>query len=311
MKNFSVDIVLAAYNGVAYIDVLIESILSQNFLPIKIYARDDDSSDCTPEKLYYYEKNSNRFHVIKLDKNIGVIKNFELLLQNTNSDYIMLADQDDFWFPDKISRSVEGIRKIESEVGSGEPLVFFTNLQVVDQNLKKISNSFWEYENLKPEISQFLQKLIVRNVSPGCSMIVNRALLKRALPFPKGIVMHDWWLILTALVLGKVGYSEKTTMNYRQHDENVKGAKKQSISKKVFDVLFKYQDIKHAINQTQDQAKLLLDRFGDEMKENDLEILKAYSNSRKENKMIHKYRCYKNGISSNGLLSNIGLYLLI
>ncbi len=311
MKNDSVDIVLATYEGETYIDDLINSIFLQDYTPFRVYARDDGSTDNTFNKLKKYAEQFTQFTVIENQEHIGIIKNFEQLLQLTKSDYILLADQDDYWFSDKISRSIRGIRKIESQFGSDTPALFFTDLQIVDQNLLKIADSFWQYKNLDPEISQVLHKLIVRNVCPGCSMIINRALLEKTLPFPNGIIMHDWWLILSALVLGKVAYSDTPTISYRQHGKNSIGAKKKSINQKIYNLLFRYRDMIDEKNQTQYQAKLLLDQYSTNMKKEDLQILKAYSNYRIESKIMHKYRCYKNGISTKGVLGNIGLYLLL
>ena len=87
--------------------------------------------------------------------------------------------------------------------------------------------------------------------------------------------------------------------------------KKKSINQKIYNLLFRYREMIAEKNQTQYQAKILLDQYSANMKKDDLQIVKAYSNYRKESKLMHKYRCYENGISSKGVLGNIGLYLLL
>ena len=306
-----VDIVLAAYNGAEYIEELLKSLLEQDYPAINIYARDDGSTDGCYEKLCEYAYNNLGFQLIESEKNLGVVKNFDCLLQHTTADYVLLADQDDYWLPGKVSASLAGIKDLEIKNGVEMPALFFTDLEVVDSSLNKMADSFWEYENVRPGISRKLNKLLIRNVSPGCSMIVNRALLNKALPLPEGIVMHDWWLILIAAIFGKVGYSGETTIKYRQHGKNVEGAKNHSIYKKIYNFLFKYEQVKRTTISTQNQAKRILERYGNEIEDTKLEIVKAYCNSRGENRMMHKYRCYMNRISSKDLLSNIALYLVI
>lgn len=43
---------------------------------------------------------------------------------------------------------------------------------------------------------------------------------------PPETLMHDWWLALCAAAFGKRRFMERTTVRYRQHDENVIGAQK-------------------------------------------------------------------------------------
>lgn len=40
--------------------------------------------------------------------------------------------------------------------------------------------------------------------------------------------MHDWWLAILACTMGKAIYIQKPAMLYRQHSQNLVGAKKGS-----------------------------------------------------------------------------------
>jgi hypothetical protein len=59
---------------------------------------------------------------------------------------------------------------------------------------------------------------------PGCAMLVNRAALVRGLPFPAGIVMHDWWLAMVVASFGEIRHVAAPHLKYRQHDANAVGA---------------------------------------------------------------------------------------
>jgi len=56
-------------------------------------------------------------------------------------------------------------------------------------------------------------------------MACNRALLEIALPISGQAVMHDWWLALCAGYFGRLAFIPDKLVKYRQHGDNVIGAK--------------------------------------------------------------------------------------
>ena len=103
IENKKIDILMATYNGEKYLSEQIESIISQTYTEWNLLVRDDGSSDNTCVILTEYEKKDSRIKVIKDNKgNLGIVKNFEELLYNSNSEFIMFTDQDDVWKKDKI-----------------------------------------------------------------------------------------------------------------------------------------------------------------------------------------------------------------
>jgi hypothetical protein len=55
-------------------------------------------------------------------------------------------------------------------------------------------------------------------------MLANRRLLELAVPVPREMVMHDWWLGLLAITCGRILYDDVPTVLYRQHANNEIGA---------------------------------------------------------------------------------------
>ena len=66
-------------------------------------------------------------------------------------------------------------------------------------------------------------RLLSQNVVTGCTVMVNRALLDLAAPWPEAAVMHDWYLALVAACFGQIGLVEEATIDYRQHERNQVG----------------------------------------------------------------------------------------
>jgi len=309
MITDKVDIALATYNGSKFLPELLKSLDSQNHSNWRLIARDDNSKDSTSEILQEAGKRHPETIILPSHDRLGVIGNFNAVLDNSSAHYVMLADQDDIWLPEKIEASLVGIKIIESKFGENHPALFFTDLSVVDEKLKSISQSFWEYEKVSPNSVHSLQKLVHRNVSPGCAVIVNRALLEKTLPIPHQAMMHDWWLILTANVFGTIDYSSKPSALYRQHQNNTEGAKAYSLLNKLFRFFFAHKTIVDTTKRTQLQVREFIERFESEMDEKPLAILKAYCNYNKDNFLKHRMHCFRTGISADSLIATIGLYI--
>ena len=96
-------ILLAAYNGAAYIRQQIDSILQQDYPNIQLVLSDDGSQDGTQEILAEYEaKYPGRVIWHQSGKRFGKAQTHFMHLLRTfhDADYIMFSDQDDVWHPD-------------------------------------------------------------------------------------------------------------------------------------------------------------------------------------------------------------------
>jgi hypothetical protein len=150
-------------------------------------------------------------------------------MEYTEADYIMFADQDDIWKPDKIEISLNKIMDMEKK-NPGMPLMVHTDLGVVDEKLNVISRSFWEFNGIDVKSENNLSKLIYRNVATGCTMIFNRKAKDISLPFPEELRIHDWWMNMQVAAKGKVEHVAVQSVLYRQHESNIISAKRKKIS---------------------------------------------------------------------------------
>lgn len=222
----NIDIALATYNGLKFLPEQLDSLLAQTEASTRVLIRDDGSTDGTVDLLKAYDKKfPERLSVLSTDSTgEGASGNFSRLLLSTDAPYVLLCDQDDVWDLDKVSASLQCIQKLEAEFGKDMPILVHTDLRVVDRNLSLISASFFKFQNLDAQANS-LKELLVQNMITGCTVIVNRALLSKALPVPADAIMHDWWLALVAAAFGKIGFVDRATMSYRQHGNNTVGAK--------------------------------------------------------------------------------------
>lgn len=223
----TVDILLASYNGEAYIAQQLESLLTQDFSDFSILISDDDSQDATVEVVRRYAAVDARVRLVSTGVSHGGARdNFLSLVNQATAPYLAFCDQDDVWLCDKLAIELAKMHELEETYGTDVPLLVFSDLAVVDENLEVMSPSFMAYGGIDPTRTS-LANLLAQNVAPGCVMLANRALYHEALRLPldqSSIIMHDWWFILTAAALGHIGYVNQPTMLYRQHGSNTVGA---------------------------------------------------------------------------------------
>lgn len=210
-----ITVVLATYNGSKYIDEQINSIVTQDRLPNELIIVDDCSVDETPAILSQYRKKYDFIKLLKSKKNHGVVKAFELGLHNATGDIVFLSDQDDVWFPNKISSF---LAKFEDN----RIVCVLGNLRVLYDDGSPAHDFFSENPSYRFSIFKQLQK----NDFIGCNLAIKKSVLNLALPFPASIPMHDWWLGVVSLSFGSVAYLDVITMNYRRHSFTVTSFKR-------------------------------------------------------------------------------------
>lgn len=254
-----VQILMSTYNGEKYLKQQLDSILAQTYPNIRIFIRDDGSSDGTIDILKSYAERHDNI-VYYRGNNIGVIQSFLELLRNSDdlADYYGFADQDDEWLPEKVAQAVEFLRKKKTD----RPLLYCSDTYITDENLNVIKK---DEKCPKPSLGNAL----VQNICTGCTAVINRSLrdiVNRTRP--ERIVMHDWWLYLTAELYGEVCYDKGAYIRYRQHGDNRFGAKagKKEIWKYRIHQLFQkrgelYDQLREVqlnyTDMTQEQRKLL------------------------------------------------------
>lgn len=251
-----VNILMSTYNGQQFLAEQIRSIQEQTFSDWTLLIRDDGSSDQTKDLLHDFARQDSRIRLIDVEeqKNLGVIKSFHRLVQYEKADYYFFSDQDDVWLPDKLEVSLQEARLYPTD----QPLMVYMDLTVVNQDLQVMTESMIRSQSHHAN-TELVQELTENTVTGGVAMI-NHALAE-LWSGTEDILMHDWYLALLASALGKLVFIDKPGELYRQHADNVLGARTLSKRFKKWirpHILFKvYWDL---IKNSQKQASFLLDK---------------------------------------------------
>ncbi len=280
----AIHIVCSVFNGETYLTEFIRSVQAQTVSNWMLWVRDDGSTDGSFSLLQAMAAADERVHLVDVaGKNLGVVASFNRVLQQVPGDarYIMFADQDDVWLPQKVEFTLSAM--MLGEQHSNGPLLVHTDMQVVDARLNPIAESFWEYAHINPEATS-LRRLLSRNVVTGATMMINRALRERAGAIPANAAMHDWWMACVASAFGSLIAVTTPTMLYRQHGANVVGAARPGSVAAVTELpaaavraARKSARVRSDINAAARQAGAFLKCFGNDLTETDRAFVAAYA----------------------------------
>lgn len=230
--SYSVSIALCTYNGEKYILQQLESIINQSLIPCEVVICDDSSTDNTISIIRDFVKKYNniKWLIVVNELSLGVTKNFEQAISLCHGDIILTCDQDDVWMNNKIYTIVNEF------IVNPNLLLLFSDATIVDESLTSHNIKLWDV--VYPRINQlatkndFLNVLIKDNIMTGMTMAFRRRLYEISFPFDNDW-MHDYWLAITGTLIGEVKALDESLVLYRQHSNNVLGAKKQNYITKV------------------------------------------------------------------------------
>ena len=214
-------IILAAFNGVRFLEVQLDSILYQQAPNIKIFISVDKSDDGTTEMSQSLAILHNNITVLPSAGRIGdAAKNFFRLINDVDLagfNYIAFADQDDIWDSDKLSSAIKILKETGGDAYSSNVIAFWA-----DGNTKLIDKAQTQ--------RQF--DYMFESAGPGCTFVLTQKLALHLQNFLienqqacKDVALHDWFIYAFARKNGyKWVIDKQPHMQYRQHTTNVVGA---------------------------------------------------------------------------------------
>ncbi|AMC01351.1 Chondroitin polymerase [Aerococcus viridans] len=245
--NYRVSVAMCTFNGSKFIKEQLKSIINQTRQPDEIVICDDISTDNTIKLIESILEETNiEWSVLVNESRLGVAKNFEKAISLCTGDIIFTSDQDDYWVEYKIDKVLDEFKK------NPEVNLVFSNARLVDSNLIELPGDLWSsigFSNnkLKKDKIFVLESLLKNNFVTGATMAFRKDVLNRIFPIPNYWI-HDYWIALQCLLEGKVFAVPEMLILYRQHDKNVIGAKKLSLTSKIKKYLnnFNYVDEMHS-----------------------------------------------------------------
>jgi glycosyltransferase involved in cell wall biosynthesis len=194
----------------------IESISEQSVDGWRCLISDDRSRPDAFDRIESLLAGDQRFVIDRSLRRIGAYGNFERALASVGPDaeFVALADQDDYWYPNKLEALVDAL-------GDGA-LLAYSDCRIVRPDGALQDETFFPR---RANNWRDLRSLVIANTVTGAATMIRRELLDDALPFPPYVAgaFHDHWLACVALSLGEIAYVERPLWDYVQHGRNVLG----------------------------------------------------------------------------------------
>jgi rhamnosyltransferase len=264
INNPSVAVLLAAHNGITWIKEQVDTIFQQKDVDVDIYISVDVSSDGTYEWCKELDGKNSRVKVLPYgDFFGGAAKNFFRLIKDVDFseyDYISLADQDDIWLPNKLSRAITLIRDRKLEGYSSNVTAFWE-----DGREKLVKKSY----------SQKKFDYYFESGGPGCTFVFKQHSIQKFKNFlidnwtlVNEVEFHDWLIYAYFRSLSMLWYIDKTSsIYYRQHEGNQVGANVSwqaylSRFQKIYNRWY-YSEVQKTVSLLKPHAKetIILSRF--------------------------------------------------
>lgn len=214
-------VLMAAYNGVRYIEEQVASIMTQRQVDVSLLIRVDPSTDRTLEVCEGIARDDSRITVLTSQRggDSAAQNFFDLITQAPvqGYDFYALADQDDVWFHGKLQRAASVLLDKYGEVYSSNVIAFWETgrTRLID---KAQSMRRWDYlfEAAGPGSTYVMPRDVFQVIS--AQIRSNREDLRC-------VDLHDWFIYALCRSLNYRWFIDTApTVRYRQHSGNAMGA---------------------------------------------------------------------------------------
>jgi len=119
-----ISVIMGVYNVAPYIEEACQSILCQTYSDFEFLITDDASTDGTLRKLKKIAASDSRVIINQNEKNIGLAKTLNNLIDCARGEFIARMDGDDISMPDRFERQIKILESGEIKVCGGWITVF-------------------------------------------------------------------------------------------------------------------------------------------------------------------------------------------
>lgn len=183
-----VSVIMPAYNAARFIEEAIRSVMAQTMTNWELLVIDDGSSDETARIAEALAAEDGRIRFLRNKENMGVARTRNRGFDLCRGSYVALLDSDDVWYPEKLERQLECLRREDGEL-------CYCSYAIVDAQGCPSRRDY-----IVPERVDF-EGLLRENVI-GCSTVLMKRGLLQDRRFRTDFYHEDYVLWLTLLQAG-------------------------------------------------------------------------------------------------------------
>ena len=231
---------MCTFDGAAYLQPQLDSLLAQTRLPDEIVISDDGSTDATMKTLEAFAvAGGNRGIDVRVSRhasNIGFVQNFSSALRRATGEVVFLCDQDDVWRHDKLALMAARF------TDDPELLLLHSDARLVNAAGESLDCSMFDAlqmtaaEKHAIHAGRAFEVVMRRSFVTGATAALRRDVIAMALPIAPDWI-HDEWLTAVASAAGKVDFIDAPLIDYRQHGSNQIGARRRTLAMKWHDLI--------------------------------------------------------------------------
>jgi glycosyltransferase involved in cell wall biosynthesis len=212
--------IVCTHQGAAWVAEQLDSVLDQSHPVDEVVVADDGSTDATLDIVRTWLAGHPRAQILT-GRVGGTTANVSRAIEAATGDVLLLADQDDRWYPHKVEALVAAMAPAEVAMACSDA-------DVVDADGQPLGTTLWARLGLTARRRRRLNgadglaQLLRWNVVTGATVAIRAEVARAALPLP-GDGVHDWSLALVAAACGRLALVEEPLLAYRIHDANQVG----------------------------------------------------------------------------------------
>lgn len=124
-----ISIGLPVYNGDAYLEQTIESLLNQEFQDFEIVIADNASTDRTPEICSRFIRQDDRIRYVRNERNLGAAANYNFTFSLARASLFKWAPHDDLYAPSYLRNCIEAL-----ESAGPRAVLCYPRTQLIDEH---------------------------------------------------------------------------------------------------------------------------------------------------------------------------------
>ena len=210
MSRPKISIASPVYNGERYLELALDSVLSQTFSDFELIITDNASTDRTEEICRRYAAGDRRIRYIRNERNLGVVANFNLGFELARGEYFRWHCYDDLMAPRCLEQCLEPM-EADPSLAVCQALT-----DLIDENGRRLEMFETERELDSPEPHARFWSMLWTRCFPPIFGLMRSELVAKTKLFPH-YVGADRYFLAELLLLGGLRYVRECLFSIRVH----------------------------------------------------------------------------------------------
>ncbi|MCM1466819.1 MAG: glycosyltransferase [Alistipes sp.] len=217
-----ISVVLPVYNGEDYVDLSIESVLSQTYDNFEFIIIDDGSTDKTPQILDSYAAKDSRIKVFH-QENRKLPRTLSRGFREARGEFFTWTSADNIMHPQFLEKFVENLKKFEHTA------MIYGNIRLIDEDGNPKTDFGWYADDPENLENVILPKCILE-LNTFANNFIGAAFMYRAIAanvvedysqYKYGIEDYDYWMKINELFTVRHTSFSDIEYSYRMHSKSL------------------------------------------------------------------------------------------